>query len=108
MPAFSSSSASALSGVCDVDLGLEDRYEPGVEDPRADLELLVEDRVDARPGSARLTTERIFVPNTPARTASASSGSSRVIGFISWTPSDSSARPLSTLRNGTTCLSSQR
>ena len=49
----------------DVDLGLEDRHEPGVEDLAADLELLVDDGVDRRPRSASLMTERIFVPNMP-------------------------------------------
>ena len=58
--------------------------------------------------SALATTERIFVPNTPLATARASRSSSPGIGFINWAPSTSSARPLSTLRNGTTPLSSQR
>ena len=53
IPALSSSSASCLVGAVDVDLGLDDRHEPGVEDLPADLELLVDDRVDAlRVGAA--------------------------------------------------------
>jgi hypothetical protein len=55
-----------------------------------------------------LMTDRIFVPNTPLSTARASSSSSSGIGFITWAPSASSARPLSTLRNGTTPLTDQR
>ena len=58
--------------------------------------------------SASLTTERIFVPNTPLATARSRSASRPGIGFISWTPSASSSRPLSTLRNGTTPFTSHR
>ena len=36
-----------LLGAVDVDLGLDDRHEPGGEDLTADLELLVDDGVDA-------------------------------------------------------------
>ncbi len=53
-------------------------------------------------------TERILVPNTPLATARASSSSRSGIGFMTWAPSTSSARPLSTLRNGTTPLADHR
>ena len=55
--------------------------------------------------SARLTTERSLVPNTPSPFARSSSASRPGIGFISWTPSASVSSPLSILRNGTTPLS---
>ena len=55
-----------------------------------------------------MITERIFVPNTPLSTARFRSSARPSIGFISWAPSTSAARPLSTLRNGTTCFTSQR
>ena len=92
----------------DVDLGLDDRHQADAEDLAADLELLVDDRVDAGLGRHSLMTERILVPNMPFSTPAASSASRSGIGFISWAPSASSARPLSTLRNGTTPLTSQR
>ena len=50
----------------------------------------------------------IFVPNTPLLAARASSESSPGMGFINCTPFASSARPLSTFRNGTTCFTDQR
>ena len=53
-------------------------------------------------------TERIFVPNTFLALARFNSASRSGIGFMSCTPSFSSARPLSTFRNGTTPLASQR
>ncbi|CAB4747232.1 unannotated protein [freshwater metagenome] len=57
---------------------------------------------------ASLMTERIFVPKTPLSFARARSASRFGIGFITCAPSASSARPLSTLRNGTTFLTSHR
>ena len=53
-------------------------------------------------------TERILVPNMPAATPRSSSASRSGIGFIRRVPFSGSARPLSTLRKGTTPRSSQR
>ncbi len=53
-------------------------------------------------------TERILVPNTPLATARASRASRSGIGFITCAPSASSARPLSTFKNGTTPLTDHR
>ncbi len=53
-------------------------------------------------GLARLITERSLVPNTPSWLARSSRPSRSGIGFIIWTPSRSSSRPLSTLMKGTT------
>jgi glycine/D-amino acid oxidase-like deaminating enzyme len=50
---------------------------------------------------ARLITERILVPKTPSLAARVSNSSSCGIGRISWTPSFSGSRPLSTLTKGT-------
>ena len=55
-------------------------------------------------GLALWMTERILVPKMPLATARWSSASSSGMGFISCTPSFSSARPLSTFRKGTTCF----
>ncbi len=60
------------------------------------------------PSSASLMTDRIFVPKTPLAAARARSSSRPGIGFITWTPFASSARPLSTFRNGTTFFTFQR
>ena len=54
--------------------------------------------------SACLTNERILVPKIRLALALSSSAASSGIGFISWTPWLSAARPLSTFRNGTTRL----
>ena len=58
--------------------------------------------------SASLMTERIFVPKIPLATARSQSASRSGIAFITCAPSTSSARPLSTLRNGTTPLTDHR
>ena len=53
-------------------------------------------------------TERILVPKIPFATARFNSASSSGIGFITCTPSLSSASPLSTFKNGTTRFFVQR
>ena len=64
---------------------------------------------DFTPASlASLMTERIFVPNSPLSVARVRSASRSGIGFMSWTPSTSPARPLSTFKNGTTRFTVQR
>src|SRR5881296_2138061 len=50
---------------------------------------------------ACLMNERIFVPKMRLAFALSSSDASSGIGFMSWTPRLSAARPLSTFRNGT-------
>ncbi|MEI2715477.1 MAG: site-specific DNA-methyltransferase [Candidatus Nanopelagicales bacterium] len=57
---------------------------------------------------ADLMTDRILVPKTPLSMARASRPSMPGIGFITWTPSASGSKPLSTFRNGTTCLTVHR
>jgi hypothetical protein len=59
-------------------------------------------------GFACLMTDRILVPNTFLALARFSSAARSGIGFMSCTPSFSSAKPLSTFKNGTTPLTSQR
>ena len=59
-------------------------------------------------GFANLMTERIFVPKIGCVLALVSRASRSGIGFMTWTPFSSSARPLSHLRNGTTCFSFHR
>ena len=76
MRSRSSSSASALSGMVDVDLGLDDRHEPGVDDLRGGLELLVDDGGDAaRIGrlddGAHLRTEHTEADGTVEQVAEA-------------------------------------
>src|SRR5439155_1004062 len=51
---------------------------------------------------ACLMNERILVPKMRFALALSSSPASSGIGFISWTPDFSAARPLSTFKNGTT------
>ena len=89
-----------LGRAVDVDLGLDDRHQAGGDDLAADLELLVDDGLRRPASLATLMTERILVPKIPLSLARASSSSRPGIGFITWAPSASSARPLSTLRNG--------
>ena len=58
--------------------------------------------------SACLMNERILVPKMRFALALSSSAARSGIGFISWTPLFSAARPLSTFRNGTTRFTFQR
>ena len=104
---MSSASASAFSGLCDVDLGLDDRHQAGGQDLPADLELLVDDGLDAR-RVGQLDDRAHLGAEHALGHAAASSSSSSGIGFMTCAPSTSSARPLSTFRNGTTCLRCQR
>mmetsp|Transcript_39102 Transcript_39102/g.98288 ORF Transcript_39102/g.98288 Transcript_39102/m.98288 type:complete len:200 (-) Transcript_39102:261-860(-) len=57
---------------------------------------------------ALLMTERSFVPKIPAATPRSSNSSSIGMSFMSWTPSFSSARPLSIFRKGTTFFCSHK
>src|ERR1043166_2558388 len=86
----------------DIHFRLDNRHETRGKDLRSDLELLIDNGFDTGGIGLVVNGEHLFVPKMRLVFALASSAASPGIGFIKWTPSFSSVRPLSTFRNGTT------
>ena len=80
---------------------LDDGHEAGRENLRRHLELLVDDGLDAG-GIGLLDDGAHFGSEDALGVGLIEQGANSGMGFINWTPSFSSARPLSTFRNGTT------
>ena len=69
---------------------------------------IIDGYFDRRKEVLGLHAWKYLLPKMPLDFAFASNPSRSGIGFMTWTPLASSAKPLSTFKNGTTFLTSQR